>query len=60
MYRALHRADDFGTGAPVSCCFPDLITVSMNPGGGGDFNSSMPGCVCPKVKDVGPFFASSE
>ena len=56
MYRALHRADDFGTGAPVSCCFPDLITVSMNPGGGG--GTSTP--VCPKVKDVGPFFASSE
>ena len=26
----------------------------------GDFNSSMPGCVCPKVKDMGPFLASSE
>ena len=29
-------------------------------GGGGDLNSSMPGCVCPKVKDMGPFLASSE
>ena len=30
--------------------------VDVPPGGGGDFNSSMPGCVCPKVKDMGPFF----
>ena len=29
-------------------------------GGGGDFNSSMPECVCPQVKDMGPFLASSE
>ena len=27
---------------------------------GVDFNSSMPGCVCPKVKDMGPFLDSSE
>ena len=27
---------------------------------GGDFVSTMPVCVCPKVKDMGPFSASSE
>ena len=29
-------------------------------GGGGDLVSTMPVCVCPKVKDMGPFSASSE
>ena len=27
---------------------------------GGDLVSTMPGCVCRKVKDMGPFLASSE
>ena len=26
----------------------------------GNFNSNMPGCVCQKLKNMGPFFASSE
>ena len=30
------------------------------PRGGGDLVPTMPGCVCPKVKDMGPFSASSE
>ena len=30
------------------------------PGGGGDLVPTMPGCVCPKVKDMGPFSASRE
>ena len=29
-------------------------------GGGGDLVLTMPGCVCPKVKDMGPFSASRE
>ena len=29
-------------------------------GGGGDLVPSVPGCVCPKVKDTGPFSASLE
>ena len=29
-------------------------------GGGGDLVSTMPGCVCREVKDMGPFLASSE
>ena len=29
-------------------------------GGGGDLVPNMPGCVCPKVKDMGPFSASRE
>ena len=33
---------------------------SYYPGGGGDFIPSLPGCVCPKVMDMGPFLASSE
>ena len=28
--------------------------------GGGDLVQSMPGCVCPKVKDMSPFSASSK
>ena len=28
--------------------------------GGGDLVPTMPGCVCPKVKDMGPFSASRE
>ena len=27
---------------------------------GGDSIPSLPGCVCPKVMDMGPFWASSE
>ena len=30
------------------------------PGGGGDLVSTLPGCVCRKVKDMGLFSASSE
>ena len=26
-------------------------------GGGGDFVLTMPGCVCPNMKDIGPFLA---
>ena len=29
-------------------------------GGGGDLVSTMPGCVCRKVKDMGPFEASNK
>ena len=29
-------------------------------GGGRDLVSTVPGCVCPKEKDIGPFSASSE
>ena len=29
-------------------------------GGGGDLVPTMPGCVCPKVKDMGPFLAPRE
>ena len=29
-------------------------------GGGGDLVLTMPGCVCPEVKDRGPFLASKE
>ena len=29
-------------------------------GGGGGLVPTMPGCVCPKVKDMGPFSAASE
>ena len=34
--------------------------LMLNHGGGGDLVSTLPGCVCPKVKDMGPFSASSE
>ena len=42
--------------------------VESDPGGGaggggggeGDWVPTMPGCVCPKVKDMGPFLASRE
>ena len=29
-------------------------------GGGGDLVPNLPGCVCRKVKDIGPFLDSSE
>ena len=29
-------------------------------GGGGNLFLTLPGCVCPKVKDMGPFLASKE
>ena len=32
----------------------------MIPGDGGDLVSTLPVCVCPKVKDMGPFSASSK
>ena len=36
-------------------------TIGLLPqGGGGDLVQTMPRCVCPKVKDMGPFSASSE
>ena len=34
----------------------DMINVVPTP----DFIPSLPGCVCPKVMDMGPFLASSE
>ena len=34
--------------------------VSARGGGGGDLVSSMPGCVCRKVKEMGPFSASRD
>ena len=38
-----------------------MMGVSMAiPGGGDDLVLSLPGCVCPKVNDVGPFLASRE
>ena len=30
------------------------------PGSGGDLVPTIPGCVCPKVKDMGPFSASRD
>ena len=34
--------------------------VWVGGGGGSNYVSTMPGCVCRKVKDVGPFLFSSE
>ena len=36
-----------------------VVTVGSSPGGG-DLVSTLPGCVCRKMKDIGPFSASSE
>ena len=38
----------------------DGEVLSRGGGGGGDLVSTLPGCVCGKVKDMGPFSASSE
>ena len=38
----------------------DMNYLSNTVPGGGDFIPSLPGCVCPKVMDMGPFWASSE
>ena len=37
--------------------YTSCIYLSISLARGGDFNSSMPGCVCPNVKDMGPFLA---
>ena len=37
----------------------DLSYIGSAPRGG-DLVSTLPGCVCPKVKDMGPFWASRE
>ena len=34
---------------------PHNLEKAKNWGGGGDFVPTMPGCVCPKVKDMGLF-----
>ena len=39
---------------------PLTLTGTCVPGGGGDFIPSLPGCVCPRVNDIGPLLASSE
>ena len=36
------------------------ITDRVAGPGGGDLVLTLPGCVCPKVKDMGPFLASRE
>ena len=38
----------------------DLGTSLPRGGGGADLVLTLPGCVCPKVKDMGPFLASRE
>ena len=37
-----------------------LVTYTDTDTRGGDFVLTMPGCVCPKVKDMGHFSASRE
>ena len=39
---------------------PLISTLQPRGGGGGDLVSTLPGCVCRKGKDMGPFSASSE
>ena len=39
---------------------PGGRTVKRGLPRGGDLISTMPVCVCPKLKDMGPFSASSE
>ena len=44
---------------PATCNL--IVTKGGGPGGGGgDLVPTMPGCVCPKVKDMGSFSASSQ
>ena len=37
-----------------------VYTSPVGEGGGGDLVPTMPGCVCPKEKDMGPFLPSRE
>ena len=37
-----------------------MLNIIGGEGGGGDVVRTMPRCVCPKVKDMGPFLASRE
>ena len=47
-----------GLGRSEDSCLPSPGRAGG--GGGGDLVPTMPGCVCPKVKDMGPFSASRE
>ena len=38
---------------------PEILTVTFE-SRGDNLVLSWPGCVCPKVKDMGPFLASTE
>ena len=53
--------DKISLSLPVTSQPPSpALSVGKNPGGGGDLVPTMPVCVCQKVKDMGPFSASSE
>ena len=50
-----------GKGGSVNCYVLQLFEEVWWGGGGGcDLVPTMPGCVCSKVKDMGPFLASRE
>ena len=49
-----------GRGRRRSTTYPVYNMIARGGGGGGDLVSSTPGCVCRKVKDMGPFSASRE
>ena len=44
----------------ISHMCTEKLHMLFTPGGGGDLVLTMPECVCPKVKDMGPFLASRE
>ena len=45
---------------PASPYQPTSVSSYYTRGGGDDLVLTMPGCMCPKVKDIGPFSASRE
>ena len=50
----------FEKGSNCADLFPNTLCKNPGEGGGGHLVLTLPGCVCRKVKDMGPFTASRE
>ena len=54
----MDRAYEAGDG--IRGRLPERRQGPLTRGAGGDLFQTMPGCMCPKVKDIGPFSASRQ
>ena len=54
MTLVIEKPEGWGS---TGCISLDSSTLGV---GGGDLVPTMPGCMCPKVKDIGPFSALRE
>ena len=61
MYTKVINSIPWCAAAPTLCLLNNTGAFSSGEReGGGDLVLTLPGCVCPKVKDMGPFLASRE